>query len=181
MSRKRRSFDTEFKLQVVKMIKDQGLSVGQVCRDMGLGETAVRRWLAQLEAEGAKADLKKRVRDAGEKEVKTLRDRAQRDLDRLDAVWTRFKSLKVQDLEGDEILYREMKARFGKYFEGFMGAEAIKRRVATFDLQAEAESLKDTIARALGVDDSRFDARVERGETGRDGGVIVRMEVGLRC
>ena len=51
MSRKRRSFDTEFKLQVVKMIKDQGLSVGQVCRDMGLGETAVRRWLAQLEAE----------------------------------------------------------------------------------------------------------------------------------
>jgi transposase-like protein len=40
MSRKRRSFDTEFKLQVVKMIKDQGLSVGQVCRDMSLGETA---------------------------------------------------------------------------------------------------------------------------------------------
>ena len=51
MSRKRRSFDTEFKLQVVKMIKDQGLSVGQVCRDMSLGETAVRRWLAQFEAE----------------------------------------------------------------------------------------------------------------------------------
>ena len=44
MSRKRRSFDTEFKLQVVKMIKDQGLSVGQVCRDMELGETAVRLW-----------------------------------------------------------------------------------------------------------------------------------------
>ena len=51
MNRKRRSFDTEFKLQVVKMIKDQGLSVGQVCRDMELGETAVRRWLAQFEAE----------------------------------------------------------------------------------------------------------------------------------
>ena len=51
MSRKRRSFDTEFKLQVVRMIKDQGLSVGQVCRDMELGETAVRRWLAQFEAE----------------------------------------------------------------------------------------------------------------------------------
>ena len=36
---------------------------------------------------------------------------------------------------------------------------------------------RDTIARALGVDDSRFDARVERGETCRDGGVIVVMEV----
>lgn len=51
MSRRRRSFDTEFKLQVVKMIKDQGLSVGQVCRDMGLGETALRRWPAKLDAE----------------------------------------------------------------------------------------------------------------------------------
>ena len=45
MKQKRRAFDASFKLQVVQMIKDQGLSVGQVCRDMGLGETAVRRWL----------------------------------------------------------------------------------------------------------------------------------------
>ncbi|WP_028239255.1 transposase, partial [Stutzerimonas azotifigens] len=51
MSRKRRSFDVSFKLQVVQMIKDQGLSVAQVCRDMNLGETAVRRWLQQYEAE----------------------------------------------------------------------------------------------------------------------------------
>lgn len=51
MSRKRRSFDASFKLQVVQMIKDQGLSVAQVCRDMDLGETAVRRWLQQYEAE----------------------------------------------------------------------------------------------------------------------------------
>ena len=33
------------------MIKDQGLSIAQVCRDMKLGETEVRRWLAQLDAE----------------------------------------------------------------------------------------------------------------------------------
>lgn len=51
MVQKRRTFDTHFKLQVVQMIKDQGLSVGQVCRDMDLGETAVRRWLAQYAAE----------------------------------------------------------------------------------------------------------------------------------
>jgi transposase len=48
---KRRAFDTSFKLQVVQMIKQQGLSVGQVCKDMNLGETAVRRWLTQYEAE----------------------------------------------------------------------------------------------------------------------------------
>lgn len=53
MTRKRRTFDPAFKLQVVQMIKEQGLSVGQVCRDMDLGETAVRRWVAQLDAEQA--------------------------------------------------------------------------------------------------------------------------------
>jgi len=51
MSRKRRTFDASFKLQVVQMIRDQGLSVGQVCQDMSLGETAVRRWLEQYDAE----------------------------------------------------------------------------------------------------------------------------------
>lgn len=33
------------------MIKVQGLSVGQVCKELNLGETAVRRWLKQYEAE----------------------------------------------------------------------------------------------------------------------------------
>lgn len=33
-SRPRRNFDTAFKLHVVQMIRDQGLSVGQVCRDL---------------------------------------------------------------------------------------------------------------------------------------------------
>lgn len=106
--------------------------------------------VAALEAEGAKADLKKKVREAGEREVKQVRDRAQRELDRLEAVWQRFRTLKVQDLEGDEILYREMKSRFGKYFEGFMGAEAIKRRLASFDLEAEAETLRQTIQTGKG-------------------------------
>ncbi|NLE18903.1 MAG: DNA-directed RNA polymerase subunit beta', partial [Propioniciclava sp.] len=106
--------------------------------------------VASLEAEGAKADQKKRVRDVGEREVKMVRDRAQRELDRLDAVWARFKGLKVQDLEGDEILYREMKSRFGKYFEGFMGAEAIKRRLADFDLEGEALRLREIIQTGKG-------------------------------
>ena len=35
------------------MIRVQGLSVSEVCRDMKIGETAVRRWMEQLEAERA--------------------------------------------------------------------------------------------------------------------------------
>jgi transposase len=33
------------------MVRSQGLSIGQVCKDMNLGETALRRWVAQVEAE----------------------------------------------------------------------------------------------------------------------------------
>lgn len=33
------------------MVKVQGLSIGQVCKDMKIGESAVRRWIAQYEAE----------------------------------------------------------------------------------------------------------------------------------
>jgi DNA-directed RNA polymerase subunit beta' len=118
--------------------------------DVNTRLTKIEEDLAQLEAEGAKADIKKRVRESGDREVKQLRDRAQRDLDRLEAVWTRFKGLKVQDLEGDEILYREMKNRFGKYFEGYMGAEAIKKRLATFDLEAESDNLREIIQTGKG-------------------------------
>ena len=50
-SKSRRVFDASFKLQVIQMVKTQGLSIGQVCKDMSLGATAVRRCLAQFEAE----------------------------------------------------------------------------------------------------------------------------------
>lgn len=49
----RRAFDAAFKLQVVHMIREQGLGVGQVCRDMDLVESAVRRWMEQYDQEAA--------------------------------------------------------------------------------------------------------------------------------
>jgi len=51
MKGKRRAFDAAFKLQVIQMIREQGLSITQVCRDLDLGETAVRRWIRQFQAE----------------------------------------------------------------------------------------------------------------------------------
>lgn len=48
MKAKRRTFEIAFKLQVVRMVTEQGLSVGQVCKEFDLGETAVRRWLSQI-------------------------------------------------------------------------------------------------------------------------------------
>jgi DNA-directed RNA polymerase subunit beta' len=106
--------------------------------------------LAKLEEEGAKSDVKKKVRDGAEREMAAIRSRAERDLERIDAVWDHFTGLKVQDFESDEVLYRDMKQRFGKYFSGSMGAEAIKARLADFDLHEESEKLREIIRTGKG-------------------------------
>ena len=111
--------------------------------------------LKQLEDEGAKADAKRKVKDAAEREERQLRQRHDREIDRLREVWDRFKNLKVQDLEGDEMLYREMTYRFGDYFEGYMGAAAIQKRLQSFDLDAEAASLREVIATGKGQKKTR--------------------------
>jgi transposase len=51
--RTRRSFDASFKLQVVRMIREQGVSVSKACQDLDLGESVVRRWLEQFDSEQA--------------------------------------------------------------------------------------------------------------------------------
>jgi len=117
--------------------------------------------LAELEAEDAKSDVKRKVRESAERELKAIRDKAERELTRLEDVWTRFKNLKVQDLEGDEALYREMRDRYGMYFKGFMGAEAIKRRLETFDLKAEHALLTDLSENGKGAKKTRAIKRLK--------------------
>ncbi len=106
--------------------------------------------LAELEAEGAKADARRRVRESAEREMNSIRRRADAEIDKLDQVWDRFVKLKVSDLEGDEMLYRQLRDRYGLYFEGSMGANAIQKRLETFDLHAEAEALREIIETGKG-------------------------------
>lgn len=49
--RQRRHFDAAYKLQVARMIRDQGLGLNQVCQDLNLVPSAVRRWVQQLDDE----------------------------------------------------------------------------------------------------------------------------------
>jgi DNA-directed RNA polymerase subunit beta' len=117
--------------------------------------------LAELEAEDAKSDVKRKVRESAERELKQIRDRGDREITRLEDVWTRFKNLKVQDLEGDENLYREMRDRYGMYFKGDMGAAAIKRRLETFDLEAEYKILTDLSENGKGAKKTRAIKRLK--------------------
>ena len=106
--------------------------------------------LAELEKAGAKAADLEKARKGADREVGNLRRNADKELDRLEQIWDRFKNLKVGDLEGDESLYREMRARYGMYFEGSKGAAAIQQRLRDFDLQAEAQMLKELAETATG-------------------------------
>jgi len=57
--RARRSFSAEFKAETVELIRSSGKTIGQVCRDLDLTETAVRRWVQQAEIDaGQRAGLK---------------------------------------------------------------------------------------------------------------------------
>jgi DNA-directed RNA polymerase subunit beta' len=123
--------------------------------DVETRQTKLEADLAELEAAGAKSDAKRKLRESSDRECKQIRDRAGKEIDRLDEVWSRFKGLKVQDLEGDELLYREMRDRFGRYFRGGMGAQAIQDRLRTFDLDEEAQNLREIIRSGKGQKKAR--------------------------
>ncbi len=53
MKRGRRTFTAEFKADAVSLVQQQGYTVAQACQALGIGETALRRWVAQVEAETA--------------------------------------------------------------------------------------------------------------------------------
>jgi transposase len=55
-ARLRRSFTPEFKAQTVELVRTSGKSVGEICRDLDLTETAVRRWVAQADVDAGRRD-----------------------------------------------------------------------------------------------------------------------------
>ena len=117
--------------------------------------------LAQLESEGAEASQRDKLRKTAEREITAMRRRNQRALEHMDKVWDRFVSLKVGDLEGDEVLYRDMVADYGIYFKGAMGAEAIQARLRTFDLEGEAAALAEVVAGGSGQRKTRAIKRLK--------------------
>ena len=117
--------------------------------------------LAQLESEGAEASQRDKLRKTAEREITAMRRRNQRALEHMDKVWDRFVSLKVGDLEGDEVLYRDMVADYGIYFKGSMGAEAIQARLRSFDLEAEAAALAEIVENGTGQRKTRAIKRLK--------------------
>ena len=116
-------------------------------RDQRINErfTELEAEVAALEGEGAKdADIKARQK-AAEKEVAALRETYEAELDLLGRVWDEFLDLFARKILEDEMLWRELKDRYGEYFEGGMGADALKSLIARIDLDEEEVKLKAAI------------------------------------
>ena len=116
-------------------------------RDQRINErfTELEAEVAGLEGEGAKdADIKARQK-AAEKEVAALRETYEAELDLLNRVWDEFLDLFARKILEDEMLWRELKDRYGEYFEGGMGADALKSLIGRLDLDIEEEKLKAAI------------------------------------
>ncbi len=74
----RRKFTKQYKAEVVDLIRASDKSIGAVCRDLDLTETAVRRWVQQAEIDsgrgssGALTSAEREEFAALRKRVKTL-------------------------------------------------------------------------------------------------------------
>src|SRR3954465_1464961 len=55
MARKRRTYTPEFKAEAVKLVTEQGYSVAEAARSLGIHETLLRSWKQTLEAKGPDA------------------------------------------------------------------------------------------------------------------------------
>ncbi|MDK8504270.1 DNA-directed RNA polymerase subunit beta' [Corynebacterium accolens] len=106
--------------------------------------------LAELEAAGARADARKKVQNAADKEMQHIRERGEREVARLDEIWNTFLKLAPKQMVIDETIYEELVDRYEDYFTGGMGAEAIQTLVRNFDLEAEAEELREIINNGKG-------------------------------
>ncbi len=52
--RKRRRFSEEYKAETVRLIQSSGKSIGKLALELGIGESALRRWVQQAEVEAGR-------------------------------------------------------------------------------------------------------------------------------
>src|SRR6266516_69274 len=117
--------------------------------------------LKEMEKEGAKTSQLNSERTKSDKEIKQLSEQTDRRIRQLDEVFDLFKGLAPKQLVHDEMLYRDLKDRFGEYFQGSMGAEAIKDLLAQTDVKAEAEILRTVFKEGKGQKKARAIKRLK--------------------
>jgi len=124
--------------------------------DEGLEHT-----LAELEKKGAKAAELNKAKNEVNKQLKDLGNREERDTALLTETWDVFRNLNARQLVDNEIIWRELRDRFGDYFRGGMGAEAIKELIHSLNLREEEERLQEIVKTGKGQKKARAVKRLK--------------------
>jgi len=85
MSRKRRQYTREFKVEAVKLVTEGGMTIAQVSRDLGIGQNVLQRWKQQFTADPVQAfpgqgNLKPEAEELRQLRLENARLRQERDI-----------------------------------------------------------------------------------------------------
>ncbi|HBP6239544.1 TPA: IS3 family transposase [Pseudomonas aeruginosa] len=95
MSKQRRTFSAEFKREAAALVLDQGYSHIDACRSLGVVDSALRRWVKQLEAERQGVPPKSKALTPEQQKIQELEARINR-LERENAIFKKgYSSLDV--------------------------------------------------------------------------------------
>jgi DNA-directed RNA polymerase subunit beta' len=100
---------------------------------------------AKLEADGAKETELRALQRGTEKELDGVRSRFTEEREVAKQAFDTFEGMHSRMIIEDEVLYREMEYRYGEYFEGGMGADAILNLIDRMDLDEEEVKMREMI------------------------------------
>ncbi len=101
--------------------------------------------LAQMEEGGAKPQEISARRREVEREIREREERADHEAELVQEAFETFRSMEPKALIESEQLWREIVDRYADYYEGGMGAEAIKDLLSRLDLDAEMQRLNEDL------------------------------------
>jgi DNA-directed RNA polymerase subunit beta' len=145
---------------------DEGVDIRELANDLCLRTDgkitkedldAIGQWA--LKVREMYLDIESRREDAREAAVDAV--------NRLEETWRLFRELEPKLIVNDEQIFRELKDRFGspygfgQYFNGGMGAEAIRDLLKELDLDNEAAFLRETIRTSKGQKQQRAIKRLK--------------------
>ena len=78
MSKQRRTFSADFKLEAAALVLDRGYSCPEAGKAVGVGETAIRRWVEQLRAERGGITPQSKALTPEQQKIQALEARIQR-------------------------------------------------------------------------------------------------------
>jgi len=96
MARQRRTFSTDFKSEAAHLVVNQGYSIREASKSLGVGESAVRRWVTQLDQERGGITPKSKALTPDQQKIQELEARINR-LEREKAILKKATALLMSD------------------------------------------------------------------------------------